>query len=370
MIFTINKYLLAFALVFILAIFAKLYLKVLYNPAIVLIFILSFLTLFIFGFKINKKAFFDYWYFLLIPIFMIFSLEFNFFDYAKFFYSSALFFVLGILFYKFGYFSKNDSYPIIVSILTFLITIYILIFVDLSFDSRELNPNFVGLFVYLFFIASICGFKKSSFKIIILIITLVITSYVQSRASLLSLIVFSLVYSLWPLIYRIPKLFIFLLSLLFLAVCYAYIYFTSTMQIEILFFFFDLQSDAQSFYTGRENLWSRILFDIQSNYFFGQGVGFQKDLLGGLANSAHNLFLQLYIQGGLVSVFLIIAFFIRLFFFSFSKKKEGRNMGSIIISLFTLCMFEVFIIENNIAYGLLLFSILAFEQGKLSNQTS
>ena len=114
---------------------------------------------------------------------------------------------------------------------------------------------------------------------------------------------------------------------------------------------------GKSLYSGRQVLWSGIFKNFKREYiFFGYGMGSDLSGLTGQELSAHNQFIQLLCQGGLLG---LLSLLYALYYISVRTFRRGRKNSWVIVpAVIIYNMFEVFLIQNHFSVGLFIWIIL------------
>ena len=121
------------------------------------------------------------------------------------------------------------------------------------------------------------------------------------------------------------------------------------------------QYTGQRFFTGREKIWETIL-DVNSYYvWFGQGVGFDTSILN-TNLSTHNLYMYLFLEGGIVLVVLFLFFFYNIWrmYYNDINKEVVRWSAAFLLGGLLFLDFELFLIINNIPISLLFWFIITY----------
>jgi len=318
---------------------------------------------------VNKRGLYLFWPILFVGFFYLISWMIvggDLFLLLKLLFGVLITFITCLYFYTVGrseYESSSfyGSFTVIFLVFTFMV-----LFADTIGESRELNSNFIGMvavIVYLFFLMS----KSRSVLThhLFLMFLIVICLINEAKASFLVLLVGYLVFFSWKYCVRLPSN-VFLLTLIISFSSVAiFIYLTSMSVIHVIIAPISMHDQAESlFYSGREDLWRVLIGNIVDSYWFGFGVGAQKMFLSGLANSAHNLFLQVFVQGGVGALISLLLFFFRSLWYLYRSGKCHHVSAAIVVSIFVLSVFEVFLIENNLILGLIFMSLLALSIGQ------
>ena len=258
--------------------------------------------------------------------------------------------------------SPNFKSVFLFSSFVLLVTV---LFAQTKGENRVLNGNFVGMVAVLVYLAYLLTRLKG---FLIHLLLFLILSYIcimnDAKSAILALFIGWLVNYVWKYVIDIPRFVFFLILSIIFFVIGAYVYLTAMGVIHMILAPINMQDTAAEFlYSGREDLWHILFLSIYDSYWFGLGVGSQKVLLLGLANSAHNLFLQVLIQGGVGALFAVVLFFFQTMWLLYKQGSGSNTSAAIASTIFILSVFEVFLTENNLVMGLILMSLLSLSIG-------
>lgn len=104
--------------------------------------------------------------------------------------------------------------------------------------------------------------------------------------------------------------------------------------------------------SGRDRIWEYALYEIDSNFFFGRGILELEDRLGifGGFLHAHNIFLEVLFEGGIIGFLLFITCF-ALLLINVSKH-ECRASRILLLSIFSVFLMGVVEVINHAFYAL------------------
>lgn len=116
----------------------------------------------------------------------------------------------------------------------------------------------------------------------------------------------------------------------------------------------------KNFFSGREVVWNIVLESLSGNELFGLGVTMTPSDLYNTGYSSHNLYLQTILQSGILGLMLLVA----ILFVAVRQLSRDNNMVSYVGIALIICLlfhecFEVTLTQNNFAYGLMYWALLA-----------
>jgi O-antigen ligase len=234
-----------------------------------------------------------------------------------------------------------------------------------GFEGFFANPNTLGalMSLYLFFI--LIKFKTSNKKIlniVLMIMSFLLLYYSMNRSSMLLVIIALSIILLWPII--IKNKFIFNSSFfLIIILITSFVYFYSTTDTIILKYLNDISIKfiGKNIYSGRQQIWSQLISLIRRKLFFGYGPATQPGNLLNNNLSAHNLYLQIFIQSGVIGVSLFVLFLYDIWKNFWKNRTEllTKYSASFFIAILIQQIFSVFLIQNNLSIGIVQWTIIA-----------
>lgn len=118
---------------------------------------------------------------------------------------------------------------------------------------------------------------------------------------------------------------------------------------------------GQRFFSGRNIFWSTLLELATGKIFLGYGTGVLPSDLIKTDFSAHNQYLQTLLQNGLIGIVLLVLLLKSIWDYLYIAKQDvvARLTSSFMIGIMVHQTFEVTLLQNNIAIGLLQWFIMA-----------
>jgi len=229
------------------------------------------------------------------------------------------------------------------------------------------NPNTLGGYAFCasFFLWTMPTRKLSwgtSLQLLGLLSGLTVMLASGERASWLSLLAMFGTYWLWPRLSRARRLHRgYFVAILGMLVSFVFLY-TSWTQ-DPTFQRYDqiiYAHTGKSLFSGRHNIWPLLLEVWGERPWLGLGAGFMPQKMLPYEVSAHNLFLQITVQVGLVGLvsFLFLLLGIWRAFWQARHDPLARASGSYFVGLLTYCVFEVTLTQNNLSLALFQWLIL------------
>lgn len=233
-----------------------------------------------------------------------------------------------------------------------------------------INTNTIGSFTYflsffpLLYLAGYAkGLKKSS-MLLVFAMTIIVIFASDTRSVLLSAGVAFMTFILWRLITKNKMFYYLYFSLViflnyFIIVIYPNLYKWSHFhKVNDL----SLQITGKPIMTGRNTIWAQLLDLIERNLWFGHGSNVLPETFLSTALSAHNLYLQIALQSGLIGIILLLIFFLAIWRTFWKNKNDPRIMiaSCFFISIIIHQTFEVTLTQNQFSIGLLQWMIVGF----------
>lgn len=335
--------------------------------SIVLVFIFSFYALLI---HFNRKKISKYLFLLLLlGILYLIINSFGFFLQSNFIIVTIQFIIL-YTFFIFTILTKWDSTKLyfLSKLAGLLILINFVLLVGSGFPIHYSglfnNPNSLGMFVFLLYFFYLVNVKRSNklFYLIPTLIVLITVYYSSSRSIILALVIVWLTYIFWGFIMKNKFRFLFYILVVIIAIMsFIFIY----PKIETWKNFSKLNTimweyTGKNLLSGRETIWKEILDAITEKIWFGHGAGTVPSTIQGIQLSAHNLYLQIVYQIGLVGLglFLLIIITIWFGFWNGRYDKKVRLSAAFFVGILVQQSFEVTLTQNNMAMALMQWLIM------------
>ena len=120
---------------------------------------------------------------------------------------------------------------------------------------------------------------------------------------------------------------------------------------------------GDNFFSGREIIWEGILEGNKDNVLLGQGVnsGFLKSRLN-TDLSTHNLYMFLYLEGGVVLLFMFFLFVASIWgkFYNFIYIERARLSAAFFVGILLFSDFELLLLTNNILASIVFWFIISY----------
>lgn len=239
-----------------------------------------------------------------------------------------------------------------------------------SYRSIYQNPNSLGIIAMSFFGTSILFLKLTNLKryYFFSIAFLILTILSKSRSALIGILFSFIIYLIYNIIsknkrrWRVFFIF-FLLSLSIIVVLY--------INITKFDFYYKLATTIYEFtgkniLSGRQIVWSHLINLVKNKLWLGYGSGAQLSNYSNIQLSAHNLFLQILFQNGLIGLvtFIIFLFIVWNNLYSSKQNQITRLSSSLFCGILFLNLFEVTLIQNNMAAALIQWFIISIGLNK------
>lgn len=192
-------------------------------------------------------------------------------------------------------------------------------------------------------------------------------SIISARGATISLTIFFLIYSIYPILIKKPRLFKFSFFInLFLIFIFIYLYlqyYDSHILDVVSQKFFD-----KAFDTGRPDIWTRLIELINQKIWMGYGsdqesifINYKSRRMINRSLSSHNLYLELLLSGGLFGLILFISVLYSIWAqFVDSKNNLWSRIGtSYLVSALYYAAFSTILMRGNLVYILLFWFFLA-----------
>ncbi|GAA0469146.1 O-antigen ligase family protein [Alkalibacillus silvisoli] len=281
--------------------------------------------------------------------------------------SMVILFFWGVVFIPFNHFNHKLGYYFIMIIFFYLLLWWGLAGFDARFSGLMNNANTFGVFIsmtigiFIIFKKYHKAANKLLFRVF-LTLGLLLVYASSSRAAWLMILIFLVVYILWPMliknkiIYQLSFI-IFSIILFVVTVGYPKLIFTP--------FGYKLQElsrlyTGKNFFSGREILWFDILEKIEREPLVGYGASALPSSLLETNLSAHNYYLQMTLQVGIIgsTIFFLLLFSVWNYYYLARQDKSVRLIASIFMAILAYQLFEVTFTQNILAVALLQWFII------------
>lgn len=242
-----------------------------------------------------------------------------------------------------------------------------------------LNPNILGFFVFLNLFVLVAflfmgrGRAARFFSAVFVVAAVFLILVSGARSTLGALVISVIFYALLRLFNikvnkRVVVSSIFFVFLVSPAFAYFYVFLSAGIYADELNFAFG-EITGKNLFTGREVIWKAVISSIGDNLLFGRGFGSSMGLLD-LDVSAHNLYLTLLYQLGVVGYFLFFVV-VSLALGNLSAGSASNRFQALCFSLLMVVLFqqnfEIFLFQNNLPASFLFWVCLALSNRKMQS---
>lgn len=233
----------------------------------------------------------------------------------------------------------------------------------IPFGSIYPSNNLIGAYIY-FIISFVLLYNHSKFNYVYLIISLILIYVGESRSIFISVLITLLIYIFWEKISKnLFRMLIVIFTVLISVLSFTFIY----PQLHIIWSGFyrlnqwSLNYTGKNIYSGREEIWSKLIDIILQKPLFGYGPGILTEDVISTTVSAHNFYLQIALQNGIIGLFLFLMFFIYLWCLFYYNRcdKYVRLSASYFIGILFYQLFEVSLTQNQLSIGIMQWLIIS-----------
>lgn len=274
------------------------------------------------------------------------------------------------LFSKLNY----DRDSINVFIISCVLTIYLIIFYggfalegfNVGFyKSIYQNPNTLGIISLLFSWLSWILYKIYNKKIYmifsLLYVFIIYMSGTRSSLIVVLLVIFNLMIFRFISKNRL-RWNLFYISIITTILSITYIY----PSLGNYSFFFELNQSVfrltgKNFFSGRNFIWQESIYLISQRPFFGYGTGTLLSNISDINISAHNLYIQVAIQNGIIGLSLLLILLWGIWNALYHHKSDSiiRLSACFFIGILVQNMFEVTLTQNNLSFAIIQWFIIS-----------
>lgn len=236
-------------------------------------------------------------------------------------------------------------------------------------DKETLNPNTLGGYAFLLSFFPILYFTnyaknfKATRRFFISFILLGLIFSTETRSVMLSIFFILLTYFLWNKIIKSKIIFKLFFGTV-VAFCYIFTVIYPNLQnylpnYEYLNYQM-IRYTGKSIHSGRDTIWSLLIDVIKQKPFFGYGSGAVPSDYIQSSLSAHNLYLQISLQVGLIGliIFVIFLYSVWKIFWSNRLDKKVKFSATFFIGIVTYQLSEVSLTQNNFTFALIQWLII------------
>lgn len=122
--------------------------------------------------------------------------------------------------------------------------------------------------------------------------------------------------------------------------------------------------------TGRVDMWFELLDALKNKYFLGYGTGIEPSMIDGRGLSAHNLYIQVLFQQGIIGLALLTFVFsiVEITLLKFNNKEFSKATSCIFLGLLARDFFEVSLIQNNIIISVTIWILIGIALNQIYRQ--
>ncbi|HGA0509159.1 TPA: O-antigen ligase family protein [Bacillus pacificus] len=228
------------------------------------------------------------------------------------------------------------------------------------------NPNTLGatvFYLYIFFIFRVNYFKTERignlYFLCVSFFSIILIFYSQARSIWISLAVFFVTYYIWDFLCKRK-----ILTHIYICVILAFCMLFSFWYPRLPEYDFALEWNSKlleltgkSLFSGRQLVWKDLLNSAMENPLLG--YSFDMRFNGGM--SAHNMYLEIILQSGILGVGLLLILFycFWLYLCRYGHYANSRISGAALIAIIIHQLFEVTLIQNNLAIGIMQWIIIS-----------
>lgn len=258
---------------------------------------------------------------------------------------------------------KSKTINFVVSIVSIVVVIMFIFWIALSglnmtdFSFIYENPDTYGSLLFVLFTFLFFSRKPILLSIILCFLLVYFTG---SRATMISCIIFAIMYFLFKKDFISKKSNVWLIIEAAIIVTFIIIY-PMLMTFDIGSELDDLshQYFNKNLFSGRHVLWVELLEKISQSPIVGHGLSADPQLIG-FTKSSHNLYLQTALQSGIIGLLLLVAFVSSIYMkLGNLRIKTYSNLSMcFILGLLIHECFEICLTQNAIVIGYMMWFIM------------
>lgn len=233
-----------------------------------------------------------------------------------------------------------------------------------------LNKNAIGSFAFyltFFPLLHLIGYSKNLKKsrlLLVFVLSSIVILYTDSRSIFTAAFFGLLTYLLWKFLTKNKFLYYFYFFLIAAFNYFIIVVYPNMRKWEIFPTLEELsiRYTGKSLMTGRNTIWAQLVDIVSLKPWLGYGSGTLPEHFLPTSLSAHNLYIQVSLQVGIIGLFFLVLFFL-IIWKMFWKKRFDRKVvlsAAFLISIIVHQSFEVTLTQNHYSIGLLQWLIIAF----------
>lgn len=233
------------------------------------------------------------------------------------------------------------------------------------------NNNYIGMLFFCFTVLySLATYKYSFFYFLMISLLITIVFISGSRSSLIGIIIMFIFYKFF-LLHRYKNYYFYkyifhgvIIANLLFVIAYTILPYQEIGQtINTLTQIYT----GKNFFSGRQLIWNSIITQIYQAPFIGNGLSYTVGNIYDTQLSAHNWYLQILLQSGMIGLVLIVMLIFQIYkrLLKFLWCQKACLGAAFLLAFLSQQSFEIAFTQNHLSIGLIVWFIL----GMLSNRS-
>lgn len=260
--------------------------------------------------------------------------------------------------------SKDDFNKIV----SFFSKIYYVLFSVILILIFLIGDNYIFNFLSrtvlkVIFVLSYFGFIKSNKKFLYMLVSAILYFYIGERTPAIIILFIYFIYTFFSknkskTIFKSLFLIVIVGLLSFILI---YISLPKT-ELGMRLNQYSRELSGENFFSGRNVIWSQVFETVKGNELFGLTYNNDTKLYYGEVLSTHNLYLWLYMNGGvcLLLLFIIYVYNIWKKMYLNIDNKYSRAAMAYFLGFLVLCNFELLLLVNNFSVSMFMWLVISF----------
>lgn len=310
---------------------------------------------------------------LLNIVFLFFHLFFSIF--LNNIYSTTIYsFLVQLMIYAFIFLQINSNNIININDITIISKVFSIIFILILFliyinDEKlfyqssffESQLGILMLPAMSFFLLST---NKKFYRLLFMVLSGVVIYLSTRRGPLLAYVAFVITYIFWDKITSHKKAYIaYFYVILSLSIITPFIYLSLSQpgsELGSIVNIFTIKYTGSRLFSGREDIWPYVIDMIKSRPLWGSGIGVNLLESSSIEVSAHNLFLFIVLQTGIIGLFLFIQQLYQFWICYFQRNQYSKVFGSLLVSIIIQQVFSLGLLSGKMALALSVWTLFSF----------
>lgn len=273
----------------------------------------------------------------------------------------------GVVYFPFEHFNYKLSYYFIIIFILFHVIWWMIEGGNIPFSGIMNNPNSFGIFIstllaLFIVIKNICVKNTKCYSWIVIVCGLLLVYSSNSRAAWLMILASWFSFFIWPVIIKKKIFFNLYLLAIYLVIFIISVIYPKLLLSQLGYTLQEISRNytGKNFFSGRQIIWEQLLRTISEKPLLGYGAATRPGEVLDITLSAHNFYLQMTLQVGLVGTLIFCLFVLSVWNYLYISRnnKIVKLTGAIFIGILIYQVFEVSFTQNMLAVSIIQWLII------------